>query len=80
MKAIELKFLLKLLGEPDYRARIQSLNPNPKTPAYERDRTCVDLADREIVSYTYEIAKFKLDPSGKTFRSLQYFGLVKRKL
>jgi hypothetical protein len=65
MKAIELKFLLKLLGQEGYRASISKLAPSDKIPTTERDKICRDLADREIVSYSREIKRFKIEPAGK---------------
>ncbi|HEY9667316.1 MAG TPA: transcription factor RcaD, partial [Coleofasciculaceae cyanobacterium] len=60
METIELKFLLKLLGKQDYRAPIREVSPNSKTLASERDRICRKLCDRELVSYSSEICKFKI--------------------
>jgi hypothetical protein len=66
MKTVaELKFVLKLLGHENYRASINKLNPNDKTPVAARDKLCRDLAEREIVDYTYEISQFKTEPAGK---------------
>jgi hypothetical protein len=66
MEAIELKFLLKLLGHTGYRAPISKLQPNGKTSASERDKVCRRLTDREIISYTREVKRFKIDPSGRS--------------
>jgi predicted transcriptional regulator len=65
MKAIELKFLLKLLGHKEYQAPISKLAPSDKTTTGERDKICRELADRGIVAYSREIKRFKIDPSGK---------------
>lgn len=65
MKAIELKFLLKLLGSPEYRTAISQLKPSEKTPTSERDRICRELSDRGIVSYSREVKQFKIEPAGK---------------
>lgn len=66
MEVIELKFLLKLLGHADYRAPISKLQPNGKTTVSERDRICRRLTDREIVSHTREVKRFKIDPTGRS--------------
>ncbi|NJO40722.1 MAG: hypothetical protein HC769_08345 [Cyanobacteria bacterium CRU_2_1] len=65
MESIELKFLLKLLGQEDYRALVSKLQLGDKTSASARDKICRDLADREIVGYSREIIKFKIDAAGK---------------
>lgn len=65
MKAIELKFLLKLLGQPNYRALLSKLNPGEKTKAADRAKICRDLASRELIDYSREITKFKIEPAGK---------------
>lgn len=67
MQAIELKFLLKLLGFPNYRAKItdDKLKPNKGTTAAERDRICRELSKRGILNYSREVGKFKIAPAGK---------------
>ena len=71
MKTDELKFLLKLLGCPDYRAAISEIKPNSKTPAPKRDRICRDLGDdREWVACTEEVTKIKIVPPGKALLKL----------
>ncbi|HEY9674179.1 MAG TPA: hypothetical protein V6D11_22260, partial [Waterburya sp.] len=60
-----LKFLLKLLSFPDYRAPLSKVAPNSKTPAAERERICRKLRDRNLVDYSCEITKFKITPLGK---------------
>lgn len=65
MEVIELKFLLKLLGFEGYRAPISNIQPNSKTKAPQRDRICRNLGDRGYVDYREEIAKFKIEPTGK---------------
>lgn len=66
MKLIELKFLLKLLGKPDYRAAIVDLGPSEKISASDRNKICVDLTARGIVAYLREVKQFKLNSAGKT--------------
>ncbi|GAB4288657.1 MAG: hypothetical protein Fur0025_22830 [Oscillatoriaceae cyanobacterium] len=70
MDVLELKFLLELLGFPDYRGPIQKLKPNPKTTAAERDRLCRSLSDRLLVAYSSEITQLKITPAGKALLSL----------
>lgn len=64
MEASELKFLLKLLGKPSYRAPLSQIG-NKEEKASDRERICKRLAEREIVGYTREIAKFGIEPAGK---------------
>ena len=65
MEVIELKFILKLLGKPGYRASITELKPNSKTRASERDKICRDLSDRKLVEFSEEVTKLKIAPPGK---------------
>ncbi len=66
METKELKFLLKLLGQPDYRAKITEVNPTSGTKAPERKRICRDLCDRLLVERTEEIKKFAIAPAGQS--------------
>lgn len=70
MEVQELKFLLDLLGFPDYRAAITQIKPNPKTKAAERDGICRALADRQLVGYAEEILTFAISPAGKSLLQL----------
>ncbi|WP_293087076.1 hypothetical protein [Moorena sp. SIO3H5] len=70
MEAIELevsqlKFLLKLLSKPDYRALITEAKPNSKTSAGERDRICQALCDRNLIESNQEITKIQITDAGK---------------
>ncbi|MBD2017175.1 transcription factor RcaD [Microcoleus sp. FACHB-53] len=65
MDTIELKFLLKLLGFPDYRAPLSKITPNSKTSATERERICRKLLTRDLVECSYEVTKLKIAPPGK---------------
>lgn len=65
MKSIELKFLFKLLGFPDYKSPISKIQPGEKTPSSERDRICRDLSDRGLIDHVREIAKYRIEPAGK---------------
>lgn len=70
LKAIELKFLLRLLGCENYCGKITALNPSSKTPTAERDRICQSLESKGLVEYSSEIAKFSIAPPGRTLLSL----------
>jgi len=65
MKASELKFVLKLLG----RVALSEL----KTPAKvgDREKLCRELSDRELVVYSSEIRKFRIEPPGKALLRLK---------
>lgn len=65
MQADELRFLLKLLGHEGYHAPIRSLKRTTKSSVAETAKTCRSLAEREIISYTYEISKFEIEVAGK---------------
>lgn len=75
METIELKFVLKLLGVPDYRAPLSKVNPNSKTSATERERICRKLRDRDLVACSEEIRKIKIAPPGKSLLELDPTGL-----
>jgi hypothetical protein len=66
----ELKFLLKLLDQPGYRAAMSALSPNAKTKPSERDKICRQLSSRGLVEYLEEITKFAILPAGKTLLDL----------
>lgn len=70
MEISELKFLLKLLGFPDYRAPLSKITPNAKTPAVERSRICRRLRDREFVDFSWEVTSLKIAPPGKALLKL----------
>lgn len=70
MDVLELKFLLELLGFPDYRAPISKIKPNPQTKAAERDSICRNLCDRELVAYRCEVLQLSIAPPGKSLLKL----------
>jgi hypothetical protein len=70
MDTNELKFLLKLLSFPDYRAPLSKIKPNSKTSATEGERICRKLHTPELVACSYEITKFKIAPPGKALLKL----------
>jgi hypothetical protein len=70
LTAVELKFILRLLGAPNYRAPMANLKPNAKTPAPERDRICMSLCSKGLVDYTAEVMQFAIAPAGRTLLNL----------
>lgn len=66
MEILELKFLLKLLGFPEYRAPLSNVNPNSKTKAVDRNRICRTLRDRELVGCEEEVKKLTIAPPGQS--------------
>ncbi len=70
LKAIELKFLLKLLGMEGYQGKISGVTLNKATKATERDHICEALGSQGLVDYDSEISKFSIAAPGKTLLSL----------
>lgn len=62
MDTNELKFLLKLLGFPDYRS---SLSASGFKDFKGKDKICRDLGDRDLVDFSREIAAVKILPAGR---------------
>jgi hypothetical protein len=62
MDTKELKFLLKLLGCPNYRS---SLSASGFKSITGREKLCRDLNDRGLVDYSREIATVKILPPGR---------------
>lgn len=50
MDLSEVKFVLKLLGSPNYREALTKIKPNSKTSAAEQKRICQQLLKRELVA------------------------------
>ncbi len=67
METNELKFLLKLLGCPNYRS---SLTASGFKDFKGKDKICQDLSDRELVDYSREIASVKILPPGSALLQL----------
>ncbi|MCF4967108.1 transcription factor RcaD [Nostoc sp. CMAA1605] len=68
MDTNELKFLLKLLGCPNYRAGLSTNTFNSfKT---EKNKICRALGDRELVDYSREIATVKILSAGQALLKL----------
>lgn len=70
VSTLELKFLLKLLGQPGYRGPMKELSPNKKTLAKDRDDICRSLCSKGIVAYRDEITAFKITKDGKNLLSI----------
>jgi hypothetical protein len=62
MDTNELKFLLKLLGCPNYRS---SLSASGFKDFKGKDKICRDLGDRDLVDFSREIAAVKILPAGR---------------
>jgi hypothetical protein len=62
MDTKELKFLLKLLGCPNYRS---SLSASGFKSITGKDKICRDLSDRNLVDFSREIASVKILPPGR---------------
>jgi hypothetical protein len=62
MDTNELKFLLKLLGCPNYRS---SLSASSFKSFKGKEKLCRDLGDRGLVDYSREIATVKILPPGR---------------
>ena len=65
MEVKQLKFLLKLLEKPGYRAKITEIKPTPKMKASERDSICRSLSEDGYVAYEKDIKQFRIEPAGK---------------
>lgn len=65
METKELKFLLKLLGCPNYRSTTSSLKSFTG-----KDKLCRDLGDRGFVDFSREIASVKILPAGRALLKL----------
>jgi hypothetical protein len=66
MESKELKFLLKLLSFPNYRARLSQIQPTPKMRSPERHSICRELCDRELVACREQIKKLSISAPGKS--------------
>jgi predicted transcriptional regulator len=62
MDTNELKFLLKLLGCPNYRS---SLSASSFKSITGKEKLCRDLGDRNLVDFSREIASVKILPAGR---------------
>lgn len=67
MDTNELKFLLKLLGFPNYRASFTAFSS-----VKGKEKILDNLGDRELVDYTREIATVKISPAGQSLLKLDH--------
>jgi hypothetical protein len=65
MDTNELKFLLKLLGFPNYRSGLTAFSSFKG-----KDKICRALGDREMVDYSREIGSVKILPAGQALLKL----------
>jgi hypothetical protein len=63
MDTIELKFLLQLLGFPDYSTSLSKLKPTSRTA--DRNKACLKLRDRGYIDCRTEITKMQITSAGK---------------
>ncbi|HIK28641.1 MAG: hypothetical protein N3E45_13900 [Oscillatoriaceae bacterium SKW80] len=70
MEAKELKFLLKLLDFPNYRAPLSKIKPTTGMRAPERNSICKKLRARNLVDCTEEVTKLKITSTGKALLKL----------
>ncbi|HIK11950.1 MAG TPA: hypothetical protein IGS52_17100 [Oscillatoriaceae cyanobacterium M33_DOE_052] len=70
METKELKFLLKLLGFPDYRAPLKLVKPNYKTKVSEVQGICRQLRQRELIDCGEEVSQLGITPAGKSLLKL----------
>lgn len=70
METKELKFLLKLLGFPDYRAPLKSVKPNSKTKVSEVNAICRQLRQRELIDCREDVIQLSITPAGKSLLKL----------
>ncbi len=66
MESKELKFLLKLLSFPGYRAPLSQIQPTPKMRSPERNSICRELRDRDLVACREQIKKLSISPPGRS--------------
>ncbi|GAB4288681.1 MAG: hypothetical protein Fur0025_22870 [Oscillatoriaceae cyanobacterium] len=71
METKELKFLLKLLGFPHYRAPLKSVKPNYKTKISEVNAICRQLRQRELIDCREEVMQLSITPAGKSLLKLE---------
>ena len=72
MDTRELKFVLNLLGAPNYRAPISQVKPNNRTKAAERDSICRTLRDRGIVDCSEENRRMSHCTAGECLIAPRY--------
>lgn len=70
LTTLELKFLLALLGFPNYRAPIAQIRPLAKVSLVGRDRLCQQLAQKGLIDYERISTQFGLTATGRTVLNL----------
>ncbi|MEM0979764.1 MAG: hypothetical protein AAGH78_05765 [Cyanobacteria bacterium P01_H01_bin.58] len=70
MSSLELKFLLRLLSFPHYRAPLAQIRPNAQTSPAVRDRLCRQLQRRGWIDYEEVVTQFGLTAAGRTLLTL----------
>ncbi len=70
LSSLELKFLLRLLSFPHYRAPLSQVRPNAQTTPAVRDRICRQLHHRGWVNYEEVVTQFGLTAAGRTLLTL----------
>lgn len=70
VSSLELKYLLRLLKFPDYRAPSAELRPNAKMSAAERDRLCRQLRQKGFIDCEDTVTRFSLTAAGQTLLTL----------
>ncbi len=64
MNVKELKFLLKLLGKPNYQGKISQLKPTDKIKLAETEKICRELRDRKLVACSEGIGQIQITIAG----------------
>lgn len=75
MDTKELKLILKLLEEDNYKSLLSKIQLNNQTKAAEKEKICRQLCDRNLISCSYEVTKIKIAPPGKALLKLNSSGL-----
>ena len=75
MKVIELKFLLKLLGQENYQGKLNQLKPSSGTSISATEGIFRSLCDRELVACSETITKIKSTSAGKALLKLDALDL-----
>ena len=71
MDSKAVKFLLKLLSFPNYRARLSQVKPTQKMKAAERNKICRKLWDMQLVTCSEEIKTLTISPKGKYLLNIE---------
>ncbi len=71
LSAVESKVIDYLAAQPNARAVITAVQPNPKTTQQARDRACLQLFARGLLDYAYRVTQLAISPSGRLLLNLQ---------